>query len=125
MVINMKNEVKIDLRRRPVIDWLLTRWLALCYYAALEMLQINTMSSSLKDLASISGELDFSRGKPMLQIEIIKLKIVELLPETFFILPAFPNDLDLTPEDFLEMYIDHQQLAIKKVKELIKQLKVE
>lgn len=101
-----------------VINFLLTRWLFLHQYAALEKIQTR---KSMQPSGMLS-DFNFAQGKPVLQMEIIKLKIIELLPEAAFIFPEFQDEIDLAQDDFLEIYMEHQILAIQKVRELLKTL---
>ena len=105
---------------RAVINLLLTRWLVLHQYAALEKLQTRTSAQP----NNILVEFNFEQGKPILQIEIIKLKIIELLPEAAFIFPEFDDPTDLSQDDFMEMYIEHQKLSIEKIKKLLDTLEI-
>ncbi|KKN09508.1 hypothetical protein LCGC14_1045930 [marine sediment metagenome] len=111
-------ENNIDTQPRncgAVINLLLIRWSILYQYAALEKLQTRKSAQPTNILA----EFNFAQGKPVLQIEIIKLKIIELLPEASFIFPEFQDEADLAQDDFLEIYLEHQMLAIKKVREVL------
>jgi len=117
----MKNDINTQPRNcRAVINLLLTRWLVLHQYAAIEKLQTRESTQPTNMLV----EFNFSQGKPVLQIEIIKLKIIELLPETSFIFPEFHDETDLAQDDFIEIYMEHQVLAIKKVRKLLDDLGV-
>lgn len=119
--IKMENDIDIQPRNcRAVINLLLTRWLVLHQYAALEKLQTRKSTQPTNMLV----EFNFSQGKPVLQIEIIKFKIIELLPEAAFIFPEFHDETDLAQDDFLEIYLEHQMLAIKKIRELLDTLGV-
>ena len=115
-LIKMENNIDTQPRNcRAVINLLLTRWLVLHQYAALEKLQTRKSAQPTNILA----EFNFAQGKPVLQIEIIKLKIIELLPEATFIFPEFQDETDLAQDDFIEIYLEHQMLAIKKVREVL------
>jgi len=61
------------------------------------------------------------KTKPSKQISIIKFKIIELLPEAEFIKPDYEFDENLSAEDFIELYIKHQHMCIKKVQHLLTQ----
>lgn len=120
-LMKMDNDINILPRNcKAVINLLLTRWLVLHQYAALEKLQAR---KSAQPTNMLSG-FNFAQGKPVLQIEIIKFKIIELLPEATFIFPEFQDEMDLAQDDFLEIYMEHQALAIKKVRELLKTLEI-
>lgn len=115
-LMKMDNDIDTQPRNcRAVINLLLTRWLILHQYAAVEKLQTR---KSAQPTSALIG-FNFEQGKPVLQIEIIKLKIIELLPEAAFISPDFQDETDLTQEDFIEMYIEHQALAVQKVRKLL------
>jgi len=120
-LMKMDNDIDIQPRNcRAVINLLLTRWLVLHQYAALEKLQTR---KSTQPTSILSG-FNFRQGKPVLQIEIIKFKIIELLPEAAFIFPEFQDETDLAQDDFIEIYMEHQMLAIKKVRELLNTLEI-
>lgn len=117
----MDNDIDTQPRNcRAVINLLLTRWLVLYQYAALEKLQTRKSTQP----TGMLSEFNFAQGKPVLQIEIIKLKIMELLPEASFIFPEFQDETDLAQDDFIEIYMDHQTLAIEKVRELLNTLRI-
>lgn len=112
----MSNDLNIKPKNcRGVVNLLLTRWALLHQYAAVEKLQTRKSTQP----SNMLSEFNFAHGKPVLQIEIIKLKIIELLPEASFIFPEFQDEADLAQDDFLEIYMDHQALAIEKVRELL------
>lgn len=115
----MNNDIDTQPRNcRAVINLLLTRWLVLHQYAALEKLQTRKSSQP----KGILSEFNFAQGKPVLQIEIIKLKIIEILPEAAFIFPEFNDETDLTQDDFMEIFMEHQVLAIQKIRKLLDNL---
>lgn len=115
----MDNDIDTQPRNcRAVVNLLLTRWLVLHQYAALEKLQTRKSTQPTNML----NEFNFAQGKPVLQIEIIKLKIIELLPEAVFIFPEFQDETDLAQDDFIEIYMEHQTLAIQKVRKLLDDL---
>jgi len=118
----MRDQPKTRPKCRAIVSWLLFRWNILFYHSAIEKLQIKSMPSDIKEAWPNLIIIDFGNNKPSLQIEIVKNKIVNLIPEAVFILPGFEDDTDLSPEDFIEMYIDHQKLSIQKVRELMKKL---
>jgi hypothetical protein len=60
---------------------------------------------------------------PYEQVEIIKSKIIELLPKAVFIKPTFESH-NLNPDDFTEIFVEHQDMCIKKVRELMQQMKI-
>jgi len=63
-------------------------------------------------------------AKPCLQIDIIKRRIIEILPESHFIDYTYEAQAPLNPQDFVELYIaDHHQLA-GKVVELMERMKI-
>ncbi len=115
-LMKMDNDIDTQPRNcRAIINLLLTRWLILHQYAAIEKLQTRKSTQP----TSMLVKFNFSQGKPVLQIEIIKLKIMELLPEASFIFPEFQDETDLAQDDFLEIYMEHQILAIKKIRALL------
>lgn len=117
----MDNDIDIQPKNcRAVINLLLTRWLVLHHFAALEKLQTRKSTQP----TSMLSELNFAEGKPVLQIEILKLKIIELLPEAAFIFPEFNDETDLAQDDFMEIYMEHQTLAIEKVRKLLNTLEI-
>lgn len=106
---------------KATIDLLLTRWLILHQYAALEKLHSRQTD---QQGTGVFGDFNFKHGKPIMQIEIIKMKILELLPEASPILPEFQDETNLAEEDYLEIYLEHQKISIGKIRELLERLEI-
>lgn len=71
---------------------------------------------------SVINELlarEFLEAKPNEQIDIIKNRIIELLPKASFISGQYSSPLKLTPDDYVELFISHQLISMDKVNELI------
>jgi hypothetical protein len=61
---------------------------------------------------------------PCRQIEIIKHRIIEILPEAHFIDYNYEAQAPLDPNDFVEVYIaDHKQ-CMSKVKETMEKMQI-
>jgi len=109
-------------KRKLLLDMLLLRWKALSQYGAIERLHRAVMEQTGEQ--DILFDSDVIKAKPVDQIELIKSKIIEILPETSFIKPTYEAPAELRPEDFMQMYVDHQELCINKVKDLMKKMRI-
>ena len=104
------------------VEMLLYRWAILAQWAALQ--EIYTYASDDEnDL--IPPPIDAIKTEPLKQIEIIKDLIIKMVPKTKFIKPKFEFAPDLPVEDFVELYIKHQNISIKKTIETIRKLEIQ
>jgi len=111
-------------KRRPLLELLLHRWTILAPFAAAQKLHVLTKQQNLPIVGNLFAQL-VAETKPELQIEIIKNKIIEILPEANFIAPAFESPSgELVPDDFIEVCIGHQEICILKVRELMQRMKI-
>lgn len=102
-----------------VINLLLYRWEMLSQWGALHQLFLGTVKQAKAVGTQTPTVPDIVKTKPSKQINIIKYKIIELLPQAKFIKPDYEFDENLSAEDFIELYIKHQKMCIKKVQQLM------
>lgn len=110
--------------RRQLIEFLLNRWRFVMGCAAIERVFIATY------LFAKDNNLPLPQVPPVIipqacrQIEVIKHRIIEIIPEAKFIDYNFEAQAPLNQDDFVEVFIaDHQQ-CIGKVKDIIKKMKI-
>jgi hypothetical protein len=63
-------------------------------------------------------------AKPCRQIEIIKLHIMSIVPETHFIDYTYEAPVPLNPNDFIEVYVEDHKQCIDKVYEVMDKLRI-
>lgn len=99
---------------------LLYRWEILAQWAALQ--EIYEHTAEFHEL--VPAPTDAIKAKPLVQLEIIKELIIQIVPEAKFIRPKFEFSSDFPVEDFVELYMKHQHISITKTIEKIKELKI-
>lgn len=115
--------IKPKRNKKPLLTMLLYRWGLLSPFAAAQALyKTNPETQSVPIIGYFFAQLA-TDTMPHEQIEIIKSKIIELLPEANFIQPPFESH-NLSPDDFAEIFVEHQDMCIKKVHKLIDQMQI-
>jgi len=112
----MQHNTPTKTQLKNILAFLLKQWSFLIHFAAIESLQLQNLDFQL----SQGSQINFTAVRPVLRIELIKTKIINIFPQAICILPSFEDEIGLSPDDFIEMYIQHQKLSIKKVKEIMK-----
>lgn len=109
---------------KQLIDFLIDRWLAIASLAAMERVYIAVCEYSKMNNLPIPAQSIVTMAKPCLQIEIIKRRIIEILPEAHFINYKFEAQAPLNPNDFVEIYIAEQSQCTSKIQQLMQRLKI-
>lgn len=110
--------------RKQLIGFLIDRWLTIAGLAAMERVHIAIYEYSKKNNLPIPVQPIITMAKPCLQIEIIKRRIIEILPEAHFIDYTFEAPAPLNPNDFVEIYIAEQSQCTDKIQQLMQRLKI-
>lgn len=117
MIINHDN-------RKQLINFLIRRWKLIVGFAAVERVYVASCRFAQ------NNDLPIPQTPPMMipqacrQIEIIKHRIIEILPEVNFIDYIYEAPAPLDPEDFVEVFIaDHHQ-CIDKIETVIKKMQL-
>lgn len=110
--------------RKQLIDFLIHRWRLIVDFAALERVftahyQYAKDNNLLPPQAPLVVIPQACR-----QIEIIKQRIMEILPEAHFINYTYEAPVPLNLGDFVEMYISDHHQCISKVKETMERLHI-
>lgn len=110
--------------RKQLIDFLINRWQLITGFAALERVYIATCDFAKTNGTPIPEAPSFTIPLACRQIEVIKHRIIEILPEANFIDYNYEAQAPLDPHDFVEVYVaDHQQ-CISKVEEVVNRMKI-
>lgn len=110
--------------RKLLLDFLVQRWLLISELAAIERVYMAHYQFAKDNGHPLPVKPPVIEAQPCRQIEIIKQRIIEILPEANFIDYMYEAPAPLDPVDFVEVYIaDHQQCA-GKVKSLMQRMKV-
>lgn len=109
----------IGKNKKDILNLLLYRWKALAGYSALEKIHnaSNRLAKQLK--INLPNEVSILETKPTSQIELIRQKIVEILPEASSIDINYEAPAALQPQDFMELYISHQEICLQYIKNLM------
>jgi len=110
--------------RKQLVEFLLNRWLFVMGGAAVERVFVATYQFAKNNNLPLPQVPPISIPQACRQIEVIKHRIIEILPEAKFIDYDFEAQAPLDPNDFVEVFIaDHQQ-CIGKVRDVIKKMKI-
>jgi hypothetical protein len=109
---------------RSLIDFLISRWKFVANFAAHERIYFALCEYARINNSSVPEQPPFIAFQPGRQIEIIKQRIIEILPEAHFIDYTYEAQAPLNLDDFAEVYVaDHHQ-CINKVKELMQKMQI-
>jgi len=111
-------------KRKPILEMLLTRWDMLAAFGATE--KIYNATEDEPEIRSLLEQMFPHAIRPgsMAELGLIKHKIVEILPESDFIIPDYESPQELDSEDYVQLYMSHQRISIDKVCQLIKEMKI-
>ena len=110
--------------RKLLLDFLVQRWLLISGLAAMERVYMASYHFAKNSGQPLPTKPPIIEAQPCRQIEIIKQRIIEILPEANFIDYMYEAQAPLDPNDFMEVYVaDHQQCA-SKVKSLMQRMKI-
>jgi hypothetical protein len=109
----MKLTQKQTTSDKPIINFLLHRWESLITLAGLEYVGCcpKTGLPVTPDITVLIGAV-----QPIMHIEMIKARIVQMIPAAAVILPDCKNDMGMSAGCFTEIYAEHQMLSINKVR---------
>lgn len=112
MIIKKNNNKKI-------IELLLFRWKLLSCFGAMEIIQKEQIELYKKQNIEIPLSTKILESIPTEQISLIKRIITTIVPEVQFINTPYESPVKLQPDDFVELYVNHQNICIERVKKLI------
>lgn len=117
MLINENN-------RKQLIDFLINRWKLITGFAAMERVYNASYSFAKKNGMDIPQPPPCTIPHACLQIQVLKHRIIEILPEAHFIDYDYEAQAPLDPNDWVELFIaDHEQ-CINKVQDIIEKMQV-
>lgn len=109
--------------RKQMINFLIQRWQLIIHSAALEKVYLSSLELAKKNNMQIPQKPIIMVPQACKQIEIIKQRIIAILPETKFIDYSFETQAPLQPNDFIEIFVaDHYQ-CVEKVIEVVNGIK--
>lgn len=107
---------------KQLINFLTDRWRFITIFAAVERVYIASYHFAKANGLPIPQPPLIAIPKACRQIEVIKQRIIEILPEAHFIDYIFEAQAPLEPNDWIEMFVaDHHQ-CITKVEDVIKKM---
>lgn len=109
---------------KQLIDFLIDRWRTIVGCAAAERVCIASLAFAKANNLPTPQTPTIIIPKPCRQIEIIKQRIIEILPETKFIDYTFELPSPLDPEDFVEIYLSDHEICIGKVEEVVEKMQI-
>ncbi len=117
MIVTPKN-------KRRLLEFLISRWMDIVAASSVEIVHSNVCRAAENNKVDIPDIPVIAICRPSRQIDIIKHRIVEILPEADFIKYAYEPPAPLSPPDFIEIYaIEHRQCA-GKVQTLMEKLDI-
>lgn len=109
---------------KQLIDFLINRWKSITNFAAVEKVYVASYQFAKANDLPIPQPLLIAVPKACRQIEIIKQRIIEILPETYFIDYNYEAPAPLDPNDWIEMFIADNHQCIAKVEAVIKRMQI-
>ncbi len=105
--------------KKELIKFLVNRWRGIAQLAALERVYFATIENAKNNNLAIPTAPIIIQFMPCRQIEVIKHRIIDILPEAKFIDYTYEAQAALTPDDFLEMYVADNYQCIGKVEKIL------
>lgn len=109
---------------KQLIDFLITRWRLITGFAAVERVYVSSCQFAKANGLPTPQPPPIAIPKACLQIEVIKQRIIEILPETHFIDYNYEAPAPLNPDDWIEMFITDHHQCIAKVEEVVKKMQI-
>lgn len=116
----LTKEKKIEMKNKKTIIFLLNKWKQTIKAAAIHRLYLENIKYSTKNNVPIPNQPDIVKYKPIMYINNIKKRIMEIDSSLDWIYQDYNPEIELTDEDFLELYIYHNNLTIEKIKKILK-----
>ncbi len=110
--------------RKQLIDFLIQRWKLLTIFATSERVHVASCRFAKEEGLPPPKSLSSMIPMACLQIEIIKQRIIEILPEASFIDYNYNAQAPLEPHDFAELYMDDHYQCMGKVEDLMERMKM-
>lgn len=108
-----------------LVNFLLIRWKQMIGLASLERVHVASCLNALDNNLPIPEMPVILVAMPCKQIEIIKNRIIAILPEASFIDYEYEAPAPLDPNDFIEVFeADHNQ-CINKVEDVMKKMQIQ
>ncbi len=117
MIIKQKN-------RKQLITFLLQRWYSIIGFSATEKVYYATCRNAREKKINPPTMPITAMAQPSRQIEIIKQKIIELLPEARYIDYTYEAPAPLNPNDFVEVFAEDHVQCINKICETMKKMHI-
>lgn len=117
--------LKDSKNKKQLIDFLIKRWTAILSFAAQERVYSASCKYAEDNNEPIPEPPLFFLPHACRQIEVIKQRIISILPEVKFIDYTYEAQAPLDPKDFVEIFVaDHEQ-CISKIQHVIEQKKIQ
>ncbi len=118
MLFDKNNKTK-DIR--PTINFLLYKWQQITRLAALEKTNEVDQLYILQKLNSLGLKGDvLTILSPLKRLGIIKNEVSKIVPGSSFIKTNYDPGMDLGPEDFIELFIEHECILMQRITMLMK-----
>lgn len=110
--------------KRQLIDFLLNRWKNIIDFAAIERVYIaSCIHAGSINQTPPSNPIEYM-PKACLQIQVIKHRLIFIVPEVKFIDYYYEAQIPLNPNDFMDVFIDDHKLCITKIEDILEKLKI-
>ena len=117
MIITPKN-------KKRLLEFLIDRWMNIVAASSAEIIYAKVCQIAEDNKLAIPDIPIITISKPSRQIDIIKHRIVEILPEADFIKYIYESPAPLSPPDFIEIYAREHIQCAGKVQTLIEKLNI-
>lgn len=111
-------------KRKQLLEFLMDRWTNLISASVVELIHATECQIAKSNNLSDPEVPILVVSQPCHQIEIIKHRIVQILPEAKFIKYCYEPPMPLSAKDFIEVYTNEHKQCVGKVKELMERLQV-
>lgn len=110
--------------KKDLLNFLLQRWSMLSPVAGVERVYVASAIFAHQNNVPIPPQPDIIGCQPVKQIDMMKRLIIDMIPEAKFIDYHYEAPAPLSPDDFLELYVEENRQCITKVRNLMEQLKI-
>ncbi len=105
-----------------MVNFLLYKWQQVVKLSALEKVVSVDQLYILQRLSALGLSKDiFKTIAPSKRLQIIKNQIVKILPGSDFIKTDYDPGMELGPQDFVELFINHECILMERVTVLLRE----
>jgi hypothetical protein len=109
----------IGKNKKDILNLLIYKWKMLAKYVAIEKARKKQVELAKRIGMQLPPQHTFLNVGVSEQMSLVRQKISEILPEAEFVNMEYEAPAELQPDDFIELFINHQDICIQRIREII------